>query len=774
MIKRKAIVVYSIALTIFSLGFCTSAFCRVLYVNSEVEVSGTGTSWSTAIKDLRTAVELSTGVDEIWVREGSYKVSESPLLVNKFVKIYGGFPPKDVNIEPDMDDRDWETYETTIEPLNVNNPPSHLLEIRWRSATIDGFQINNGGNLSNDGGGIWILGCAPTIKNCVFNGNKAIAGGAIAIFSSSPNIKQCIFKNNLADYGGAIANINSSPRITNCFFQTNIADEGGAISNMGNSHPSCKESTFSYNRALHGGAVYSSGTYGGTYDKCIFENNGFSGENDNDLSVEGGAFFFDEAEMNHQPLVHLVRCQFQNNKAKRGGAVYLNEHSFAPTSEIKECIFTDNRAEIEGGAIFQKGDIPIVNCDFLANCAGFLNGPPFEPYNLGSDNKGGALASNGNYHIVKNCRFAGNWAFYGGAISAENGYSAYFTNSTFRNNHAFRGGAISVSRQDQVGFMPLNTRIMNCFFSFNQAEEDGGALYADSIRANILHCTFFGNSCKYYGGAFRYAYSDSPFETVHIDNSIFWGNRSQTEWLSCEKEISTHEGATFYVEYSNIDHDESACDGLNPFLDFEGNIQQDPLFTTSGNFHLRSDSPCIDAGDIDKIYWSEPILGTVYQLEYDLDGDLRVANENPDMGVDEFSVQVDILPGICPNIIDPETTNILQVALLGSEYIAAELVAPKSVKLIYQGEEIALNPTYKISDVGQPVRERSDVCDCPAKGRDGFKDLILIFDIEKLTAFSNELIRPKKVVLSVQGEFTNGMPFTAMDCLSFMTKRKHK
>jgi hypothetical protein len=40
------------------------------YVNSEVEVSGAGTSWSTTIKDLRTAVELTTGVDEICGKEG--------------------------------------------------------------------------------------------------------------------------------------------------------------------------------------------------------------------------------------------------------------------------------------------------------------------------------------------------------------------------------------------------------------------------------------------------------------------------------------------------------------------------------------------------------------------------------------------------------------------------------------------------------------------------------------------------------------------------------
>jgi len=59
----------------------------------------------------------------------------------------------------------------------------------------------------------------------------------------------------------------------------------------------------------------------------------------------------------------------------------------------------------------------------------------------------------------------------------------------------------------------------------------------------------------------------------------------------------------------------------------EGNIEADPLFILSrANYHLRPDSPCIDAGKDAGVY-------------KDIDGQDRPWGAGFDMGADEFSTE---------------------------------------------------------------------------------------------------------------------------------------
>jgi len=77
------------------------------------------------------------------------------------------------------------------------------------------------------------------------------------------------------------------------------------------------------------------------------------------------------------------------------------------------------------------------------------------------------------------------------------------------------------------------------------------------------------------------------------------------------------------VTYSNIQEK----------LKGKGNIDQDPSFmdTTTGDYHLNSDSPCIDTGD------NRPVTTAL-----DLGGDPRISDGNGDasaivdMGVYEY------------------------------------------------------------------------------------------------------------------------------------------
>ena len=57
----------------------------------------------------------------------------------------------------------------------------------------------------------------------------------------------------------------------------------------------------------------------------------------------------------------------------------------------------------------------------------------------------------------------------------------------------------------------------------------------------------------------------------------------------------------------------------------QGNINADPSFVKEGvDYHLRGDSPCINAGTITDV------------TEEDIDGDERPAGADVDMGFDEY------------------------------------------------------------------------------------------------------------------------------------------
>ncbi|MFC1882173.1 hypothetical protein ACFL2S_11835 [Thermodesulfobacteriota bacterium] len=746
------------ATLIFLLGVNSVGLAEICYVDSVYGIApgfdvpdGWGHSWDESFKTIKQALEKCISAEEIWVREGSYEVSEGPLLVEKAVKIYGGFPPRDVNVNPNMEDRDWETYETTIEPLYRHNPPAHLMWIRLRSATIDGFNFNRGGNFFNDGGAILIQGCNPTIENCVFNANKAIAGGAIAIFNSSPNIKQCIFKNNRADYGGAIYNSNSKPLISSCLFQNNSAwFYGGAISNSevknDSSEIRCENSTFNANEAVNGS--------GG----AIFEGT----ENDEDQNIPGGTYknseFLDNSAKEDGGAIRSVgtryinieECRFIRNESKRGGAIFAYDNTtiMPPPLPLEEhdqitgCVFYQNKAYNEGGAIVESGRIEITECRFTLNMVGGDG-------NLGS---GGAISFErpsyldpGSY-AVRNCIFNRNRADYGGAIYNK-GVTTEILSCQFNANSAsLRGGAIHCESSENIGNGP---DLLNCTFYANNSEEDGGAIFIDSVNINIIHNTFYRNQCNFYGGAIRNINTNNDSHSHFIiANSILWENITNIGWP--DKEISTEAELVFYEYIVANDIDQAGYDGIN------SNIRQDPLF--ADQVHLQTSSPCINSGLNELEYGDLP--------ERDFEGDPRKIDTAPDMGADELllKVPIDIIPGTCPNTYNYDEPANLTIAILGTNKFNVNSINRNSIKLSFEDIIITDSVTnIRVKNVGRtryPIGE----CDC-IRGRDRLNDLIFEVVPNKIKGSLPDISEGSELVLTISGLLTDGTHFTGTDCI---------
>ncbi len=155
----------------------------------------------------------------------------------------------------------------------------------------------------------------------------------------------------------------------------------------------------------------------------------------------GGAIFINQA------YVAFDNCIFEENAARRGGAIFIGEASFA---QIAECRFEDNHADESGGAVMFA----------LTTGVGTLH----------------------------DCTFTGNSAPQGGAISCWNANNASIWSSTFYANTAgASGGAHLYLRWDA---RPMLAR---CVLA---AGTQGGAIVCESGTEipNITCTDIWGNT----------------------------------------------------------------------------------------------------------------------------------------------------------------------------------------------------------------------------------------------------------------------------------------
>jgi|GEM_PF-537475 hypothetical protein len=135
------------------------------------------------------------------------------------------------------------------------------------------------------------------------------------------------------------------------------------------------------------------------------------------------------------------------------------------------------------------------------------------------------------------------------------------------NNSAAYGGGINIRHES-------NPILENVLIADNSATTYGGGLRIEQESHPFLnHVTITNNSCDDGGGILLYN-SD-----ITMTNSIVQNNDGE----------NFLQGGSLNVSWSNISFDTEG----------EGNINTDPIFFDPENsdYHLQSDSPCIDAGD---------------------------------------------------------------------------------------------------------------------------------------------------------------------------------
>ncbi len=269
----------------------------------------------------------------------------------------------------------------------------------------------------------------------------------------------------------------------------------------------------------------------------------------------------------------IVDCVITNNAAWNGGGL-----SYC-TGLIKRCTMQNNYAEHDGGAIYLwEGDPQIEDCTISNNIADY----------------GGGMFIADAEPVLVDCTFRDNSAVAGGAACADhfdNAAHPVFIGCRFIGNNANLGGGM----HSYASY----SRLTNCIFSGNLAEEGGAMAYYSRDWAQMVNCTFAGNSAsKGKALACNTYYPEDPAPSnVQLTNCIIWNGGD---------EIFNANESSIVVSYSDIT---GGWEG-------PANIDADPCFADSNryDYHLRSQagrydpnsqnwvidevtSPCIDAGD---------------------------------------------------------------------------------------------------------------------------------------------------------------------------------
>lgn len=237
--------------------------------------------------------------------------------------------------------------------------------------------------------------------------------------------------------------------------------------------------------------------------------------------------------------LHLVGCNFINNSAVNGGALY----SYFVPIITEGCNFITNSAS-NGGAIYSRSDnssdLEIFSCTFSKNSA---------------NSGGGAIYINGAgqpavFHL-SNSNFSHNSATCGGALYPQGISNAEISECLFESNKASNqtcgGGAIRLAILSlQTSVVIYNSRylfqssllcyaLINIIFSrfIKNDGFDGGAISIfDTVSSGrfSLFSTFFAeNTATIYGGAVHTMSDTTIFNSTFVNNSATYGGAIDSE-----------------------------------------------------------------------------------------------------------------------------------------------------------------------------------------------------------------------------------------------------
>lgn len=154
--------------------------------------------------------------------------------------------------------------------------------------------------------------------------------------------------------------------------------------------------------------------------------------------------------------------------------------------------------------------------------------------------------------------------------------------------------------------------------------------------------------------------------------------------------------------------------------------------------------------------------------------DLAAANRLLKTGGSQ-DVQMDIVPGACPNVVRlcPSIGRTVDVVVIGSSQFDASEINAASLRLARTsgiGGEVApvqrfRAPQPRLKDLTSPSSLKT--CDCSTGVSDGIPDLVVPFSVTRLaiTLKLGRVVRDSNIRLTLRGALKDGTPFEATDCI---------
>lgn len=274
----------------------------IFYVDARAHGANNGSSWADAFWYLQDALAAADSEDQIRMAAGVYTPDrktglargdrQATFKLKTGVTLMGGYAGTGA---PDPDARDTQVWPTVLSgDLNGDDSAGadpctlwidasrmdnsrHVVTAYYvdRTTVLDSVRIvggradewfmGSGSQREPRGGGMYITGGGPRLRNCTFSGNWAgTDGGAIYVTEGSPELLDCTLWGNAAGSGerqgsgGAVSVANGSLALINCSLNGNCScGSGGAVVIGPNSSLSAANCCFHANHAeVQAGAIY--------------------------------------------------------------------------------------------------------------------------------------------------------------------------------------------------------------------------------------------------------------------------------------------------------------------------------------------------------------------------------------------------------------------------------------------------------------------------------------------------------------------------------------
>jgi parallel beta-helix repeat protein len=296
-------------------------------------------------------------------------------------------------------------------------------------------------------------------------------------------------------------------------------------------------------------------------------------------------------EVDNDAVATIINSDIVSNTATEegGGGLSIHARAFVTDSRILSNTLTKGWAS--AGILVSNDALATLHANEIAWNEGFGNSGPSGGirvhsnsvltvvnnhihHNVVNDGDGGAISADGSTLRAYANRMVHNQARSGGALRFANHVNAILDGNVIAENEVNGSGGGAHIYNSVVTFT-------NNVIAFNSGDEDwngdGLAIRDTDSDVRVVNNTIVSNTAE--------GIDASDGAEVLLRNNVVAGNRG---------------GIHNYQDGAQISADHNALwnNGWNSYDSGPDDIEVDPLFVdaANGDFHLRADSPCIDAG----------------------------------------------------------------------------------------------------------------------------------------------------------------------------------